>query len=145
MPVDDAVVHFTHAFTDDAVAFGCKAVIAFGERASHPVGPCQGKTVIGCHRSGGIGGAPERRPDAEQLPRCYVKYDDLIAIGRGADHPDMAIHQQKESLHRHFFAEYRDTGIETQGRCRIQNLADFRARRLAERRHVGQQAFVEFL
>ena len=57
----------------------------------------------------------------------------------------MAIHQQKEPLDRHPFAEDRDPGIEPHRRCRIEDLADLRARQFAKWRQVGQQAFVKFL
>lgn len=57
----------------------------------------------------------------------------------------MPVQQQKEPLDRHAFGKHGLARVIAGGLGGIQNLTDLRRRQAAERRQVGQQAFVQFL
>jgi hypothetical protein len=88
---------------------------------------------------------PQGRPDPEQLAGCDVQQDDLVAPRGGSLHPDVAIQKQENAVDRQAFGKHWLARIISGRPGSIQNFANLRTVQAAERRKVGQQAFIHIL
>ncbi len=118
---DHAIVNLAHTLAQRLVVFCGKPRIVCRKFMPERVWPGQCQAFVCGHGSGRISIPVHRGGNAKQLARCNMQNNNLVAVWRGADNPDVAIQQQIEPACRVAFDKDRQFSIKT-FRCRqIQN------------------------